>query len=273
MISIIVLSSDGYSDCWDSFFSLLKINFPDIDKNEIILSTNNKDYENSLLKIRTIKHGDIPWSKRLKVSLENSKNDIVLVLVEDFFLFSRIDKKILITLTSLITSTKEIDHIRLLYNKNKLKTIYSKYEYLDEIVPISKHRFLFLPGLWKKNILLKYVVDYETPFMAEKIGNFKSWIYKDGFFAISKEHLKNRGEIFDCGTSGVIIKGKWENWIPERLKENNIKIDFSKRGFKTNETQKKSKKNIRKNMLINPILTLRSFLNVFTILLKEKFKI
>ena len=44
MLSLVILSSDGYSDCWDPLFYTLKKYFPGIEKYEIILSTNTKSY-------------------------------------------------------------------------------------------------------------------------------------------------------------------------------------------------------------------------------------
>lgn len=269
MLSIIVLSSDGYSDCWDPFFDLLRINFPDVEKWELILSSNHKDYDRSDLRIKTLQHGDIPWSKRLKLSLKEAKNRITLVVVEDFFLLSKVDYEVFYKLLDLISTNKEIDHIRLLYNKEKVQTETSEYQYLDKIKSRSKYRFLFLPGLWDKEVLLKYVVDFETPFMAEKMGDYKSWVTNDGFFAVSRSYIENNGEIFDCGTSGAIIKGKWESWIVDRLEAYNIHIDYNIRGFKTQQTQKISKNTIRKSMLKNPILTVRSFLNVIPLVIKK----
>lgn len=64
MISFIVLSYDGYADCWDPFFTLLKKYFPESKEFEIILSTTTKSYEFEGLNIKTLTHGnDAPWGK------------------------------------------------------------------------------------------------------------------------------------------------------------------------------------------------------------------
>lgn len=273
MLSIIVLSSDGYSDCWDPFFSLLKKNFPEAKNYEIILSTNTKEFEFSGLNIKTLRNGiDTPWSKRLKLSLASSSNEIVMVLVEDFFILSRINSKVFENLLNSIKTNKEIDHIRMLYKMDRVKTVPSKYQYLDEIDQYTKHRFLFLPGFWKKSVLQKYVTNFESPYMAEKMGVVKSWILKDGFYAISKSYIEKFENLYNCGTSGAIVKGKWEKWLPNILEENNVYIDFKIRGFRDDKSKQKANIKIYMNLLNNPFSTFKSVLSVLALFFKSIFK-
>ena len=78
--AIVVLSSDGYSDCWDPLFGSLLKYFPEIKNHEIILSTNSKEYNFHGLEVKCICHGNAPWSKRLKNSLLEAKHDIVFII-------------------------------------------------------------------------------------------------------------------------------------------------------------------------------------------------
>ena len=229
MLSIIILSSDGYSDCWEPLFTLLKKNFPSIDDCEILLSTNEKEYVHPELKIRSLKNGiETPWSRRLQMSLEQSSHDIVMIMVEDFFLLSKMSPEHFKIYLDLIKTDKKIDHIRLLYNQNKVAPISTDNPFIDRIPSFTNHRFLFLPGLWKKEVINKYVVDFESPHIAEKMGNYRSWILRDNFYCVSNDFISKNGKLFDCATSGAIIKGKWGKWLPERLKKIIFEIDFSK---------------------------------------------
>jgi len=276
MLSIIVLSSDGYSDCWIPFFTLLKTNFPDVDKNEIILSTNTKTFKFPDLKIKTITHGEkTAWSKRLKVCLKKAKNDIVLVMAEDMFLRSIIDVKKLKDFLALMKGADDIDHIRLLSTRDRTTIVKgSTYNDLDEIEQKSKLRFLYLPGLWKKNILLKYLVNYESPFISEKLGDTRSWIYKHRFYVVSSKRTDNDEQFYDCRPSGALFKGKWSNWVPALLKDYNVTIDFDKRGFETKEFAKTSRIKSKIELLKTPISTFRSFLSIIILFIKVKiFKV
>lgn len=272
MLSIIVLSSDGYSDCWNPLFHLFKKNFDKINDAEIILSTNSKDYSYEGLNINVLKHGsETSWSKRVRLSLEKAKNDIVFVLVEDFFLTKKLNQEVFDNVLQQIKENTSIDHVRLLLTRTRTKTTSSSFEFLDVIEEKASLRFTYLPGLWKKNVLLKYVKDYETPYLSERIGDYRSYILKHGFYTISNSFVEENGELYDCPTSGAIFKGKWANWVPVFLEKENISgIDYSIRGFADKEFRKTIRIKNKLNLLKDPINTFRSFLSVIKLYIIRK---
>lgn len=272
MFSLIVLSSDGYSECWNPLFYLFKKNFEGISNHEILLSVNTKDYSYNDLNIKVIKHGsNVSWSKRLAICLEKAKNDIVFVLVEDFFLTKKLDIKVFNNVLNQLKNNSNIDHVRLLLTRRETETIPSKYEFLDEIHEKARLRFTYLPGLWKKNVLSKYVKNYETPYLSERIGDYRSYIYNDKFYCISKAFVEERGELYDCPTSGAIFKGKWAKWVPDFLESQNINnIDFSIRGFADREFRKTIRTKNKIKLLKDPINTARSFLSLIKLYITKK---
>jgi len=272
MISFIVLSYDGYADCWNPFFTLLKKYFPESKEFEIILSTTTKSYEFEGLNIKTLAHGnDAPWGKRLKSSLEQAKYDIVLPLSEDYFLRSKVDFNKFSYFVDLISKNKEIDHIRLLRYRVLWKAKNSKYNYLEKIEPITKHRFLLIPGLWKKHTLLAYLTDYEDAFMTEKISGIRSWIRKDGFYSVTEEFVEKYDQVYNTFNSGFVFKGKWVPWGMEFLKNENISIEFSKRGILSGEEMKKTRFKSKLAILKNPKSSIKSFSSLFFLWVKSFF--
>lgn len=272
MLSVIVLSSDGYSDCWDPFFKLLKLNFEQIEEYEILLSTNNKDYKFNDLKIRTLTHGMIPWSERLYLSLDEAKNNTVLVIIEDFFLRSKLNFEIFEKLLKLMKTEESIDHIRLRYIEDKYDVVESKFEYIQKISKTTKNRFLFLPGLWKKKVLKKYIRKFEGPYMAEKMGNLRSYVIEDGFYSISNDVVNNYGQIYDCYGSGAIYKGKWNKWVVPFFKKHSIDIELSKRGIVDKKYEKKQRLNTKLGLINEPFSTIKSFLDLVYLYLNKKLK-
>jgi hypothetical protein len=271
MLSIVILSSDGYSDCWDPLFYTLKKYFSGIEKYEIILSTNTKSYSYPGLNILSLANGmDTPWSKRLKMSLERAKNDNVLVMVEDFILRSPIDTKILDDFLLLMNQSDKVDHIRLLAPLKKIKVATSEFDKLDQMEFDTELRFTYLPGLWKKKTLLKYVKDYESPFMSERFGNIRSKIYKDGFYTVSKKYIEENGQFYDCEQSGVIFKGKWPRWVAAFFDKEGIEIDYTIRGFVTKEYRKETRKKSKLELIKNPVSTLRSVYSIIALILFSK---
>ena len=270
MLSIIVLSSDGYSDCWEPLFYSFKKYFEGIEEYEIILSTNTKQYNYPGLDIVSLPNGmETSWSKRLKLSLAKAKNDTVLVLVEDFILRSEINRKEFKDFVALMNESNNIQHIRLLTMLGRIKLNPSEYDNLDVIDNKSKLRFTYLPGLWKKDTLLKYVKEYESPFMSERFGNLRSHIYNDGFYAVSKEYIESNGPFYDCEPSGVIFKGKWPRWVVPFFEKEGIKMDFSIRGMVTSEHRKNARKNSKLELIKEPTTTLRSSLSIIKLYLSS----
>ncbi len=272
MISLIVCSYDGYSDCWDPYFKMLVKYFPEAKDFDIILSTTSKDYSFPGLDINVIQHGnDAPWGKRLKQSLKQAKYDVVFPLSEDYFLRSRINFPMFKHFVDLMYENKEIDHLRMLRYNLRWTDKPSKFEWLNKIDPVCKHRLVLIPGLWKKQVIDKYMKNYENVFMSEKINGYRSWIYKDGFYAISEEYVEKYGQLYDTWNSGYVFKGKWVPWGLNELESENLNIDFNKRGILENSEMKKTRMDSKKAILKTPFVSGRSFLSVMGLYLKSIF--
>lgn len=272
MITLIVCSYDGYSDCWDPFFIQLKKYFPEAVNFEIILSTTAKDYSFEGLNIKVLKHGkDAPWGERLKKSLKKAKYDIVLPISEDYFLRSKVNFKWFSDFTKLMYKNDDIDHIRLLRYRVYWKAKASNFKCLERIDPICKHRFLLIPGLWRKQILDKYLKNYENVFMSEKISGFRSWIRKDGFYSITEKHVEKYGQLYDTWNSGYVFKGKWVPWGIEFLDKENLNIDYTKRGILINDEMEKTRMASKLAIFKDPISSFKSFSSVFLLLIKSLF--
>ncbi len=272
MITLIVCSYDGYSDCWNPFFTQLRKYFPESKNFDIILSTTTKSYQFEGLNIKTLTHGaNAPWGQRLKNSLKEAKYDVVLPISEDYFLRSKVNFKWFSHLVNLMYANKEIDHIRLLRYRVSWKAESSNFKYLEKIKGITKHRFLLIPGLWKKNILDKYLKNYENVFMSEKISGYRSWIRKDGFYSITEKYVEKNGQLYDTWNSGYIFKGKWVPWGIEFLNKENLNIDYTLRGILVNEEMKKTRIASKMAIFKNPLSSFRSFSSVFILLIKSLF--
>lgn len=262
-ISIIIYSSDEYADCWEPFFKLFKKNFSTRFEYEILLLNNTKEYSDRDLQVNVIKCGaKTIWSKRLQMGLNRAKNELIFLIGDDFFLLSKMNPFHFEEQVDIINSEKEIDHIRLLHKPNKFKTEKTEFPNLEKISRYSKYRFLYAPGLWKKEVLFNYLVDFESPFMAEKMGTYRSWIFDDGFYCLSKEFISKNGRLYDCGSSGVIVKGKWASWAIKLLNKENLGINFDLRGIRKEEEKKSAMNAARINQLKNPRSTLKSYMSV-----------
>lgn len=257
-ISIIVSSSDGYDDCWDPFFTLLKNYFQGIGNIEILLSTQTKDYTNPDFKLKVVKHGSkAAWSQRLRQTLEQSSHEIILYLDEDSFLRSEVNLNLLVKLVDLMHQNKEIGNIRIAKGNWVLSAC--GFDLLDEIKPGARQRFMIVIGLWKKEVLLRHLVDHETTWSVEKWATLRSNIIKDGFYSLKREVIEKQGSPYNSSTTGGVYKGRWiKDYIVPLFKENNIEIDFTKRGFYNQKSRFKSRMTLWLEVIMHPSSTLKS---------------
>jgi len=261
--TVLYYSSDAYQDCWKPFFDLWSKYFETKLNYEVLLLNNSLDFRHDSVDINVVKCGlETPWSRRLQMGIEKAKCEIVFLIGDDFFPLSRVDNSLIESHLDLMKENLDIDHVRYLYKPGKFKTKTSIWNDLDAIQRFTKYRFLFAPSFWRKKSLSEYIVDFESPFMAEKMGTYKSWILNHGMYCVSASYIANKGRPFDCGSSGVIVKGKWAEWAVTRLKEENLGIDFDIRGIRKEEEKKEAMKKARIDQLKSPIDTLRSYLSV-----------
>ncbi|GBE17346.1 hypothetical protein BMS3Abin15_01188 [bacterium BMS3Abin15] len=235
------------------FFKLFKLYFPVQLASEILLVTNAEQYSDPELNIRTIttnKRGEktLSWGKRMSIALEMANQDIVLILAEDFFLRSEGNEQKFKQLIDLIYKHSEIDHIRL--RKGPWHKKKSKFEDLDLIKRWTKYRVVMFPGLWRKEVLKKHLFLSESPWELEILGSLRASVLNYKFYSITKEFITRNGPIFNCHRNGGIIKGKWnKNNVVDLFAQNDIKIDYSLRGFHTPADRKKDRITLRKNIL------------------------
>ncbi|GMT45779.1 MAG: hypothetical protein IEMM0006_1611 [bacterium] len=254
-VSVIISSSDGYRDCWDPFFKLFQLYFPVELASEILLVTNAEEYSDPELNIRTITTNNknekiLPWGRRMSIALEQANSDVVMILFEDLFLRSAVNRQKLKELIHLIYQHPEIGHIRLRtgpWRKEK-----SKFKDLDLIKRWTKYRVVMFPGLWRKEVLKKHLVLSELPWELEILGTWRSGALNDLFYSVSKDYLIKHGQIYNCTPAGGLIKGKWdERAVSDLFEKHQINVDYSLRGFYTPAERKKGRRELRRKVLSN----------------------
>jgi hypothetical protein len=70
----------------------------------------------------------------------------------------------------------------------------------------------------------------ETPWQVEKFGTWRSWHRPDRYLCPSRAHFAENPIMPYVGTGGI-HRGKWLPYVRELFAENNLDVDFSKRGF------------------------------------------
>lgn len=84
--SIVVMSCDKYECCWHPFFKCLDKYFPNHPKTYLVSESKECKYS------QTIKTKG-SWTKRLRDALEQTEEDYILLMLEDFFIRKPVDEE------------------------------------------------------------------------------------------------------------------------------------------------------------------------------------
>lgn len=238
-VAIIVNSCDKYKDAWDPFFKLLKIQWPECINYEIILNSETEVYNCDFLDVKTICGGKTTWSSRLKSVLNKTDSDLIVFLLEDFFLKSPVSQSDFLKSVDLMSNDSSVGYIGLKYRpERKLKDgSVSQRDFISRDDLQVNYRIPLISSIWNKKFFIKLLRNHETPWEFEEYAGIRSKKYKYKIFDINN----NQGfcnAVFDYDIDmqyGIgIAKGKW---LMPKTKEfldsygievnyNNLGVDF-----------------------------------------------
>ena len=103
-LTIFVNTSDNFDDCWEPFFKLFSLYWPNCPY-PIVLNTEKKDYNYQSLNITCSRvsageSGNIGWSECLVRALDKIQTPYILYLQEDYFLEGPVRADVIVSLIS-----------------------------------------------------------------------------------------------------------------------------------------------------------------------------
>lgn len=227
-VAIVVFTFDGYSDIWGIFFTLLKKNWIDLPFH--IYTTGKTDeikYEN-ITYIET--QMSMNWTQRLNDTLTNIHEKYVILLLEDFFIASKVNNNLVIDVIKYIKSHN------IMYYKFKLPDFSLAY---GKEIRIDKHRF-------KIDKMRKYGISIQPSIWNKKY--LKSLIEKIDLNAWEFERYLNDIKPIDDKEE---ITHVFDNRNLFNIEHALIKGRFTRKGYKLIKNEKLIKKdNYRKKLSI-----------------------
>ena len=105
-VTLVVLSTDAFEDCWHPFFTLLSAYWPDR-RPPILLDSETKNYEHPGLDLRcsrVLERTDSwpTWTESLLLGLEQVETPLVITMLDDFFVNGAVDVPLLERCTELM---------------------------------------------------------------------------------------------------------------------------------------------------------------------------
>ena len=237
--AILVNTYDGFEDCWNPFFKLLSVYWPDCD-GKLYLNTEKKEFSFPGLEIVSLKVAEgvdrrLTWSECLINALDSIEEEYVLYLQEDYFLESQVNNGLINEIFDLMKERDAIDCIHFLSTVGTGKEYLKEKEYtLYERDLAANYSISCQAAFWKKSVLKSYVNPKENGWRFELNGSKRAKKRKDKFYNLILNDNKNNLPIPYLMTG--IVGGKWLGpEVKTLFDQHNIEMDFSIRGFKVPE--------------------------------------
>lgn len=238
--SLLLNTCDGYSDCWDAFFKLWKIQWPDFDM-DVVINTESLDYSFPPFRIKTV-HNKDPWGNRLIGALDSIDKKYVLFCLEDFLIESPVAVEEIEKCYNYMEENGDIACFSFYPTEDENNIRSEKYAGFEKRPQKGEYRLNCQIALWNREKLRSYIRRHESPWEWELYGSRRSSRYKDEFYSICHD----AEIVFDYKNGGALRRGRWWMELVHPLNEKyDLKMDFSKRGtfedFQNNPPKRKRK--------------------------------
>lgn len=243
--SILINTCDKFEDCWEPFFKLWSIYWPNC-SGKIYLNTEYKEFSYPGIDITSVKCGqqlNLPsrtratWSQCLRQALKVIDTDIVLYMQEDYFLNRRVQNDIVEHFVHLM---HQHEHIKCIHLTDQSVTSCGKspYKKLNICTPIQRYRVCCQAALWRKDELINLLRDDENAWEFEEYGSWRSSALNHDYYVVDTAWVRQgEYEIIPYIFTGI-VQGRWFRPVTELFATHNINIDYNRRGFHTAGLQK-----------------------------------
>lgn len=237
-LAVVLATCDGYSDLWEPFFQCLE-RFSDAvpDCTVYVNTEHQRITRNGALKIKTVNQTTqrkISWSKRMLSALEQIEEPFLLLLLDDFFACDRIRWDLIEKAVVKLQQNPDVASVQF-YGTRIRNADPEHYMVTDEpqyrVMDRQGWKTHFVPTVWRKDVLIKWLRPWETIWAFESCGSARArrWNYPEKVLIVDSPPVYDYLWIKDCS---AVINSKWLN-EPELFQffeENGIAVDFSKRG-------------------------------------------
>lgn len=238
-ITLIVQSTDRFSDCWDPFFRLLKAYWPDF-AHPILLNTESKDYSHAGLDIRASLVGARSgepwptWSESLIRCLGQVRTEFVLFILDDCFINAPVQSQALQWCAGRMRE-RGYSNITVTEHGRQRPAGPGPETKLLAIRQDAKYRLSTSPALWRVDALRRYLRPAENAWQFEVFGSWRARRSPDTLLLLDPVSLANSGQgaipYFQAVDDTGIVKGRWQKGVDGLFRVHGIEVDHSLRGF------------------------------------------
>ena len=217
-MTILVLSCDKNEDIFEAFYKCTEKYYPN--HPEIIFAT--ETVKNPYYKTICKNYPLDLWSKRIRETLKEIKDDKILILIDDCFIRQPVDEKRIKYVEENLKGNIAMFNFEKSFDGNDLP---SKYEDFKIRNPKGIAITSIMCGMWQKDKLMDILNITCQPWEIERLNIPHDY----EFYINSGDYIIDYGYMFPKPFS--LCRGKWCKEVIPFLEKENIKIDYSKRGF------------------------------------------
>ena len=229
--AFLLCSCDSYEDTWEPHFQLLAKYWPDIPF-PIYLNTETLQFVPSVslpFSVTTINSPKARyWSERMLRVLREIPEEYIFLTLDDLFLKSPVKGKMIEQMLQKLQDNPDIASIRFWAHDQEIRDVDT-----PELVEVGQDgdKTLFVPTLWRKSVLMKWLRPHESIWGFELYGSQRArhWKYPEKVYTVHAPVIYDYLLITGCST---IINGRWldDQAVDCFFADNGIQIDFSTRG-------------------------------------------
>lgn len=195
-ISILILSCDSYADLWPAFFSFFWKYWPDCPY-PVYMASNQKAFPDE--RVTSIYLGpDQGWARGAKKALESIPTKYVLLLLEDFLIYKKVDTE------KIIKSSQEFielggSYLRLRPFPPPDQPVPAQ-NIFGQIEPGAPYMVALQAAIWEKDIFLALLKENETAWDMEIKGSLRASSLANKFYCAWQPLLVY---------TAAVTRGKW----------------------------------------------------------------
>lgn len=233
LVTILVNTCDCYSDLWEPFNVCLKRNWGDNLPWEIVWNVETigvpKEFGRSIFSKK-----NLTWSKRLKKCLKQLHSEYICFLLEDFFIYNKVDQNKLDKIIQDMSLDKKIACCYLAKTRGYVNGNECICDgVLQKRSQTDRYLVNAIPSIWRRKSLIKLLSRYENAWQFEGFASERARLLRYSFYDVraDKESLIATNLDFIDGVG--VFRGKWQRGTKKIFDEYGIEMDYSLRGFAT----------------------------------------
>lgn len=260
-ISLMMSTCDDYKPLWNGFFKAFYSNVH-WDKPSFMTGSGIFDFENQSIIGIDPKYSKLDFSSRLLIALKNVNTDLVLFMLDDFYLLSSVDRSLFNDAIK-IFDNKSVGCV-ILHDELSHKS-YCEKDYNENYAILKKEapfRATTQAAIWRVSFLRSLLRRGESPWQFEYLASFRSR-RKNKLVLYRKDNLRL---FFNYPYGGVFGDGKIREEFLSLVSDNNDLLTFKNNYVKRQKPQIKFW-----SIFINIQVRLYPFLSVLFRFVKKRY--